>query len=59
MDFHVDNRAWEAMSYVERNHQLYLSQRQMLDLFLERGAISRAQHERGLAMLQRKGGGRT
>ena len=36
------------LSYEEKNHQLYLKQKQMLDMFLERGAISKAQHDKSL-----------
>ena len=40
MDVTIENAAWEAMSHEEKNHQLFLKQRQMLDMFLERGAIT-------------------
>ena len=36
------------MSYAEKNRALYLKQKQTLDLFLERGAISKAQHDKSL-----------
>ena len=39
---------WMMLSYEEKNHQLYLKQKQMLDMFLERGAISKAQHDKSL-----------
>ena len=35
-------------TYEEKNHDLYLRQKQTLDLFLERGAISQAQHDKSL-----------
>ena len=39
---------WSALSYEEKNHQLYLKQKALLDLFLERGAITQAQHDKSL-----------
>lgn len=36
------------MSLREKNHQLYLKQKNMLDMFLEHGAISREQHDKSL-----------
>ena len=37
-----------SLSYVEKNHQLYLKQKALLDQFLEKGAISQAQHDKSL-----------
>ena len=48
MDVKIEDTAWDAMSHEEKNHQLYLKQKQMLDMFLERGAISKAQHDKSL-----------
>ena len=48
MDVKIEDTAWDAMSHEEKNHQLYLKQKQMLDMFLERGAISQAQHDKSL-----------
>ena len=48
MDVKNEDTAWETMSHEEKNHQLYLQQKGMLDLFLERGAISQAQHDKSL-----------
>ena len=39
---------WGSMSYAEKNRALYLKQKQTLDLFLERGAITKAQHDKSL-----------
>lgn len=50
------NAAWETMSHEERNHQLYLKQKSMLDMFLAHGAISREQHDRSLHDLTEKMG---
>ena len=51
-----ENREWAALSYEEKNHQLYLRQKALLDRFLERGAISQAQHDKSLRDLIRKMG---
>ena len=48
MDVKIEDAAWDAMSHEEKNHQLYLKQKQTLDMFLERGAISQAQHDKSL-----------
>ena len=48
MDVKIEDTAWDAMSHEEKNHQLYLKQKQTLDMFLERGAISQAQHDKSL-----------
>lgn len=48
MDYSKDNQNWDSLSYVEKNHQLYLKQKALLDQFLEKGAISQAQHDKSL-----------
>jgi len=42
------NTAWSALSYEEKNKQLFLSQKKTLDMFLERGAISKEKHDKSL-----------
>ena len=59
MDVKNEDTAWDAMSHGEKNHQLYLKQKQMLDMFLERGAISQAQHDKSLNDLTVKMGEKT
>lgn len=44
------------MSREEKNHQLYLNQKNLLDMFLEHGAISQAQHDKSLRDLTEKMG---
>lgn len=56
VDIERENAPWEAMTYEEKDHQLFLKQRDMLDMFLERGAISRAQHDKSLHDLAEKMG---
>ena len=50
----LDN--WSSLSYEEKNHQLFLKQKAMLDGFLEYGAISQAQHDKSLHDLAEKMG---
>ena len=38
----------DKMSYEEKTRVLFQSQKETLDLFLERGAISQAQHDKSL-----------
>lgn len=54
MDVSISNPAWENMSYAEKNRHLYLKQKETLDLFLEHGAISKAQHDKSLYDLREK-----
>ena len=48
MDYSKENQNWDSLSYVEKNHQLYLKQKALLDQFLEKGAISQAQNDKSL-----------
>lgn len=50
------NTAWDNMTHEQKNHQLYLKQKQMLDMFLEHGAISQSQHDKSLHDLTEKMG---
>ena len=52
----IQNKVWEALSYKEKNHQLFLKQKALLDGFLEHGAISKAQHDKSLHDLKEKMG---
>ena len=45
-----------AELYDEKNHQLYLRQKTLLDSFLEHGAITQAQHDKSLHDLIEKMG---
>ena len=47
---------WENLTYAEKNKQLYLKQKQLLETFLAHGAISKAQHDKSLHDLQEKMG---
>lgn len=48
MDVNIENSAWDHLTYAEKNKQLFLKQKRTLELFLERGAISKAQHDKSL-----------
>lgn len=39
---------WSEMSTEEKNVQLYLNQKRVLELFLERNAISKEQYDKSL-----------
>ena len=38
----------------DKNHQLFLRQKALLDLFLQNGALTRAQHDKSLHDLREK-----
>ena len=48
--------AWEMLSYEEKNHQLFVKQKKLLELFLTKRAISRQQYEKSLHDLMEKTG---
>ncbi len=54
MDVNIENSTWDHLTYAEKNKQLFLKQKQTLDMFLERGAISIAQHDKSLHDLKEK-----
>ena len=58
MDFGRNDKSnvWRSLSYESKNRALYLQQKQTLELFLERGAISQAQHDKSLHDLTGKMG---
>ena len=45
---------WDQLSYQEKNHQLYIRQKDMLSLFLQKRAISQEQFEKSLHDLTEK-----
>ena len=47
---------WETLSYEEKNHQLFVKQKELLELFLAKRAISRQQYEKSLHDLMEKTG---
>ena len=51
----LQNR-WEALSHEEKNHILFLRQKELLETLLVRHAISRAQFDKSLHDLTEKMG---
>lgn len=47
---------WERLSPKEKKKQLFLKQKKLLDTFLERNAISKAQYDKSLGDLRDKMG---
>ena len=52
----LDRADWASLSHEEKNQCLFLRQKELLDMFLERGAISQAQHDKSLHDLIEKMG---
>lgn len=51
-----EKKEWVHLSPEEKKQQLFLNQKDTLDLFLERGAISQAQYDKSLGDLREKMG---
>ena len=49
-------KTWEEMTPEEKKKQLYIKQKNMLDSFLARNAISKAQYDKSLGDLTEKMG---
>ena len=47
---------WENLSPEEKKRELFLRQKQTLDMFLERHAISQAQYDKSICDLREKMG---
>lgn len=56
MDVNNEKTEWASLTYEEKNHLLFLRQKETLDMFLERGVISQAQHDKSLHDLIEKMG---
>ncbi len=52
----MEQEEWERLSPEEKRVQLYLNQKQTLEAFLKRGAISQAQFDKSLGDLTVKMG---
>ena len=52
----MEDGAWTGMTRDEKLRELFSEQKQTLDLFLERGAISREQYDKSLHDLTEKMG---
>ncbi len=49
-------RHWEELTLDEKNHRLFLEQKETLDTFLQHGAITQAEHDMSLHDLREKMG---
>lgn len=56
MEDQAIHKEWADLSPEEKKLQLFLNQKQTLDLFLERKAISQAQYDKSLGDLREKMG---
>ncbi len=59
LDLHVKTHKqveWEQMTPTQKKKQLFLNQKELLDKFLERHAISQAQYQKSLGDLRLKMG---
>ena len=58
MDYKSNTRKpdWDKLTLEEKNHQLFLQQKETLDTFLAHGAITEAQHDKSLGDLREKMG---
>jgi hypothetical protein len=56
VDVNVENKDWSSLTHEEKNRLLFLRQKKMLDMFLERGAVSQAQHDKSFHDLIEKMG---
>ena len=56
LDTNDEKVAWDGLSHEEKNYQLYLKQKELLDLFLKKGAISKEQYKKSLTDLALKMG---
>ena len=50
----IKDPAWDSLSYAEKNRILYERQKETLEAFLKRGAISQQQYEKSLHDLTEK-----
>ena len=51
-----EEKEWNTLSYDEKNEQLFQHEKRILEMFLEKGAISRQQFEKSLHDLIEKTG---
>lgn len=57
MEFSADgHKEWDTLSHDKQKRELFLKQKQTLDLFLERKAIGQGQYDKSLGDLRDKMG---
>lgn len=54
--FSTEQIEWEKLSHEEKKKKLFLKQKNLLDTFLDKNAISQAQYDKSLCNLQDKMG---
>ena len=47
---------WDTLSYDEKNQELYMKQKELLNMFLEKGAITKSQYDKSITDLIEKMG---
>ena len=52
----LESRDWSAMTYEEKNQEMYRRQKRLLAMFLERGAISKKDYDKSLHDMTEKMG---
>ena len=52
----IDDSGWEKMTQEEKKRVLFQKQKEVLDDFLERGAITKAQYDKSLGDMKKKMG---
>lgn len=52
----MEQQEWETLSPAEKKKQLYIKQKMLLDLFLEKNAIGKDQYDKSLGDLTKKMG---
>lgn len=52
----MEEKAWDSLTPAEKKAELFAKQKKTLDMFLERGAISKAQYNKSLGDLRVKMG---
>ena len=49
-----ENKEWNSLTHDQKNHVLFLREKELLDVLLEHGAITQAQHDKSLRDLREK-----
>ena len=52
----MEEQKWDFMTCEQKNHVLFLREKELLDVLLEHGAITQAQHDKSLGDLIEKMG---
>ena len=55
-DIQKEEKNWEELSYEEKNEQMFQNEKQLLEMFRTRGAISQRQYDKSLHDLIEKTG---